>query len=100
MVAKKSLWSALLALVVVIVVVGVVEGQPIMFEPNLPPISDPPYPHDVRFCGIANGVSFNLSNGIGSQCDWPKYAKVRKRRKRFGLLFDFPESRFYCSYHF
>ena len=100
MAGEKGLWSALFALVVVVVAVGVVEGQPIMFEPVLPPISDPPYPHDVRFCGIANGVSFNMSNGIGTQCDWPRYIKVRNRRKRFDVSFDFPESRFYYLYLF
>jgi len=53
------------------------ESQPTAFEPVLPPIPDPPYPHKVRFCGIADNATFSLNSTTLNQCNWKRYIQVR-----------------------
>jgi hypothetical protein len=54
---------------------GAVLAQPTSLEPVLPPIPDPPYPHKVRFCGIADGATFSLNSTALDNCDWPRYVR-------------------------
>lgn len=67
-------YVALLALLALYQSVG---AQPTSLEPVLPPIPDPPYPHKVRFCGIADGAVLSLNSSITGQCDWKRYTMVR-----------------------
>lgn len=80
MVSTKS-WCTFLLLISVCIAI---EAQPTDIEPILPPIPDPPYPHSVRFCGIADDASFSLNASTLNQCDWKRYGKVRKPTKHFG----------------
>lgn len=63
-----------------------VVAQPTDIEPILPPIPDPPYPHSVRFCGIADNASFSLNASTLDQCDWKKYGMVRKPTFNQGIF--------------
>lgn len=69
----------LLALASSIAIVSAQPNAPIMFADQLPPIPKPPYNHDVRFCGIADGESFALNGSIASQCDWKRYGLALAR---------------------
>lgn len=67
----------LCAFLVLVSLLQVVVSQPRDYEPHLPPIPNPPYPHKVRFCGIADNETLTLNETTLAKCDWKRYTKVR-----------------------